>query len=128
MRDLASNIGVVLALSPAVQAATINGNTIDLQNFESAALVVTSGAIAGSGIFSAKLQESDTTTSGDFTDVVAADLVGTLPTALVADTTVKQSYIGHKRYIRLVVTQVSGTSVAVGAIVVLGNARNRPIA
>lgn len=43
MRDLASNIGIALALSPAVQAATIKGNPIDLHGFESAALVINTG-------------------------------------------------------------------------------------
>lgn len=128
MRDLASNIGVVLALSPAVQAATIKGNVIDTQGYGSAALVVTSGAIAGAGAFTAKLQESDTTVDGDFTDVTADLLEGTLPGTITADGTFKQSYIGHKRYIRPVLTKNSGTSVAVGAVVVLGHARNRPVA
>ncbi|MBB5046162.1 hypothetical protein HNR60_000904 [Rhodopseudomonas rhenobacensis] len=128
MRDLASNIGVVLALSPAVQAATIKGNAVDLQDYESAALILNSGAIVGAGSFAAKLQEADTTADGDFTDVPADLLVGVLPTALAADATVKQSYIGHKRYVRVVVAKNSGTSVAVGAVFVLGHARNRPVA
>lgn len=128
MRDLASNIGVVLALSPAVQAATIKGNTIDTQGYGSVAFIVNSGAIASAGNFTAKLQESDTTTDGDFTDVPATLVVGSLPTAIAADASVKQSYIGHKRYVRMVLTKNSGTSVAVGAVAVLGNASDRPIA
>jgi hypothetical protein len=128
MRDLASNIGVVLALSPAVQAATIKGNTIDTQGYGSVAFIVNSGAIASAGNFTAKLQESDTTTDGDFTDVPAALVVGSLPNAIAADASVKQSYVGHKRYVRIVLTKNSGTSVAVGAVAVLGNASDRPIA
>lgn len=128
MRDIASNIKVVSALSPAVQAATITGNVIDTQGFESAALVVNTGAIASAGDFTAKLQESDTTTSGDFTDVPAAKLVGTLPASLTADGSFKQSYIGHKRYIRPVFTKNGGTSIAAGAVVVMGHARVRPVA
>lgn len=128
MRDIASNIKVALALSPAVQAATIKGTAIDLLGFESAALVINSGAIASAGDFTAKMQESDTTDDGDFTDVVAADLVGTLPASLTADGSFKQSYLGHKRYVRVVVTKNSGTSIAAGAVFVLGHARNRPVA
>lgn len=128
MRDLASNIGVVLALSPAVQAATIKGNTIDTQGFGSVAFVVNSGAIASSGNFTAKLQASDTTTDGDFVDVPADLLVGAMPASIPADSSVKQSYIGHKRYVRLVVTKNSGTSVAAGAVAILGHARNKPVA
>lgn len=128
MRDIASNIGVVLALSPAVQAATIKGTAIDLLGFESVAIVVNTGAIASAGDFTAKLQESDSTTDGDFTDVVAADMVGTLPASLTADGSFKQSYIGHKRYIRVVVTKNGGTSIAAGAVAILGHARLRPVA
>lgn len=120
MRDLASNLGVSLALSPAVQSATIKGNAIDLLGSNSAMLVINTGAIASSGDFTAKLQESDTTTDGDFTDVPAAKLVGTLPASLTADSSVKQGYIGSKRYIRPVLTKNGGTSIAAGAVVVKG--------
>jgi hypothetical protein len=128
MRDIASNIGAVLALSPAVQAATIKGGAVDLLGFESAAIVVNTGAIAGAGDFTAKLQESDTATDADFTDVAAADLIGSLPASLEADSAYKQGYVGHKRYVRVVVTKNSGTSIAAGAVVVKGNAHLRPVA
>lgn len=128
MRDIVSNIGVKLALSPAVQAATIKGNTIDLQGFGSVAFVVNTGAIASAGDFTAKIQESDTTTDGDFTDVVAGDLIGSLPATLTADASVKQGYVGHKRYVRVVLTKNGGTSIAAGAVAILGNAAARPVA
>lgn len=128
MRDIASNVGVKNALSPAVQAVTIKGNAIDTNGFDAVAFVVNTGAIASAGDFTAKVQESDTTTDGDFTDVVAADLVGTLPASLTADGTFKQSYIGHKRYSRVVLTKNGGTSIAAGAVAVLGHARNQPVA
>jgi hypothetical protein len=127
MRDLASNIGIALALSPAVQAATIKGNAIDLLGFESAAIVINTGAIASAGDFTAKLQESDTTTDGDFADVAASARVGTLPASLTADASFKQGYIGFKRYIRVVLTKNGGTSIAVGAVALKGNARTRPV-
>ncbi len=127
MRDIASNVGVVSALAPAVQSATIKGNTVDRKGFESVALVINSGAIAGDGLYAPKLQHSDTTTDGDFTDVDAKFLIGTLPAALEANSAVKQGYIGHKRYIRVVLTKTSGTSVAAGAVAVLGDANARPV-
>lgn len=128
MRDLASSLGAVLALSPAVQAATIKGTAVDLRGFDSAMLVINTGAIVSAGDYTAKMQESDTTTDGDFTDVAASGLVGTLPASLTADGTFKQSYIGTKRYIRVVVTKNSGTSIAVGASIVKGRATQRPVA
>jgi hypothetical protein len=128
MRDLASNIGAVLALSPAVQAATIKGNAVDLIDFDSAVVIVNTGAVAGAGDFAAKLQESDTTTDGDFTDVAADDLIGVQPATLAADTSVKQGYIGMKRYIRVVLTKNTGTSIAAGAVVVRGHPHLVPVA
>ncbi len=128
MRDIASNIGVVLALAPAVQNATIKGITIDTQGFGSVAFAITTGAIVGSGNFTAKVQASDTTTDGDFIDVTSDLLVGVQPGVLPASSVVKQSYIGHRRYVRLVMTLNSGTSLVAGAVAVLGHARNRPVA
>jgi hypothetical protein len=128
MRDIASNIGTVLALAPAVQTATVKGVAVDTTGFGSAAIVINTGAIAGTGNFTAKLQESDTTTDGDFADVAASDLVGELPEALAASSVYKQSYVGHKQYVRVVLTLNSGTSIAAGAIAILGNASKRPVA
>lgn len=130
MRDIASNIGTVLALAPAVQSATIKGATVDTAGFESCAFVINTGATAGSPApsFTAKLQESDTDVDGDFTDVVSGNLVGSLPESLEGSSVYKQSYIGHKKYARVVVTKNSGTSIAAGAVAVLGHARTRPVA
>lgn len=128
MRDIVHNIGTVQALAPAVLAATTTGAALDLNGFESAALVINTGAIAGSGDFTAKLQESDTTTSGDFTDVAASALQGAFPASLAADSVAKVGYAGFKRYLRVVVTKNSGTSIAAGAVLVKGHAAHRPVA
>ena len=127
MRDLANNIGTVQAVAPAVLAATNTSAAIDLLGFESAAVIINTGAIVGAGDYTAKLQESDTTTGGDFGDVAAANLVGTLPASLAADSVVKVGYIGNKRYVRTVITKNSGTSIAAGAVIVKGRAHNRPV-
>jgi hypothetical protein len=128
MRDLASNLGVTQAVTPAVLAATTKGAAIDLLGFNSALIAITTGAIVGAGNFTAKLQESDTTTDGDFADVDASDLIGALPASLAANATVKQGYVGSKRYVRAVLTLNSGTSIAAGAVAVLGDASSRPVA
>src|SRR5262245_54930475 len=99
MRDLASNIGPVQAVAPAVLAATTTSNGIDLLGFDSAALVINTGAIAGSGNFTAKLQESDD--DSDYDDVAAGDLIGSFPASLAADSVVKVGYIGTKRYLKV---------------------------
>lgn len=128
MRDISQKIGVVQAVAPAVLSATTTSNPIDLRGFESAAIVVNTGAIAGAGDFTAKLQESDTTTGGDFTDVAPGDLIGAFPVSLGENATAKVGYVGHKRYARVVLTKNGGTSIAAGAVVVKGNAFERPVA
>lgn len=128
MRDLANNIGPVQVVAPAVLSATDTSAAIDLLGFESAAIVINTGAIVTAGDFTAKLQESDTTTSGDFADVAAAHLVGTLPATLEAASVYKQGYIGTKRYLRTVITKNSGTSIAAGAVLVKGHPHEAPVA
>ena len=58
MRDLANNLGAVQAVAPAVLSATNTSDPIDLQGFESAAVVINTGAIVSAGDFTAKLQEA----------------------------------------------------------------------
>ncbi|MBU4529774.1 MAG: hypothetical protein KUA43_08855 [Hoeflea sp.] len=128
MRDLANNIGAVQAVAPAVLSATDTSAAIDLLGFESAALILNTGAIVSAGDFTAKLQESDTTTGGDFADVAAAHLVGTLPATLEAASVYRQGYIGTKRYLRTVITKNGGTSIAAGAVIVKGHPHDAPVA
>ncbi|MCV0387676.1 MAG: hypothetical protein K5821_14890 [Nitrobacter sp.] len=52
----------------------------------------------------------------------------TLPDALEASTVYKQGYKGSKRYVRAVITKTSGTSVAAGAVFVLGHPHDAPVA
>ena len=126
MRDLYHNIKAVAALAPAVQSASVDGAAIDLKDANRAAFVLNTGAVAGSGDFSAKLQESDTTTPGDFTDVAAAEVDTDAPATLAAASTYRLGYRGYKRYARVVLTKASGTSIAAGAVAVLSDLRDRP--
>lgn len=127
-RDLVHNIEIVQAVAPAVLTATNTSAAVDTGGYESVTVAINTGAIAGSGLFAPKLQESDTTTSGDFTDVAAGDLLGSFPDDLAATSVYKVGYLGSKRYVRTVLTLVSGTSIAAGATIVLGNPRNAPTA
>ncbi len=127
MRDLYSNIGTVSALDPAVQAAAISGDAIDLMGFNRVAFAINTGAVVGAGDFGVKLQESDTTTSGDFTDVDVEQVVTNAPTTLAASSTYKLGYRGFKRYVRLSLTKAGGTSIAAGAVAILGDAASRPV-
>ena len=91
-------------------------------------VAINTGAIVTAGDFTTKLQESDTTTSGDFADVAAADLLGTFPASLAADSVYKVGYVGTKRYVRTVTTKNGGTSVAAGIMVVIGHPSDAPVA
>lgn len=129
MRDIASNVGAVQALAPAVQSATIKGSAIDLQGFDSVVFALVTGAVVSAGNFTAKLQESDTTTDGDFIDVADADLTGdNVADPLAATSAYKLGYVGTKRYARVVLTKNSGTSIAAGAVAIKGNPRSAPVA
>lgn len=127
MRDLYSNIGVVLALAPAVQAAAADGVAVDTKGFNRLAFVVNTGAIVGSGDFGLKLQESDASGSG-FADVSAAQVDSNAPATLTASGSFKLGYRGTKRYVRLSLTKVGGTSIALGASAVLGDPADAPVA
>lgn len=128
-KDIYSNFKAAQSVVPGVNSTTpIAGTAIDTAGFESAAMVVSVGAIAASGNVTLKMQHSDTTTSGDFVDVPAAQLQGAIPAALVASTVYKQGYLGAKRYLRANGVLNSGTSVAYGVDFVLGNARSAPVA
>lgn len=128
MRDIASNISVVQAVAPAVLTATNTSAAIDLLGFNSAAVIINTGAIGSAGNFTPKLQESDTTTGGDFTDVDADHLVGEFPAALAAASVYRVGYVGNKRYLRTVLTLNSGTSIAAGAVVIKGDPADAPVA
>lgn len=127
MRDIYNNIEVDQAIIPAVYAATTAGAVVDLLGFNSAALVINSGAIAGAGLYVVSLEESDASGSG-FAAVAADDMQGTLPASLAADSVVKVGYLGFKRYLKATITKTSGTSIAASAVIVKGNAASRPVA
>ncbi|MBY3070754.1 hypothetical protein HFO71_10415 [Rhizobium laguerreae] len=130
MKDTYHDNKAVQALAPAVVSAAVAGSPVDLSGFDSALFVINTGAIAGSGDFGVKLQESDTTTEADFADVAPADQLGTVPATLAANSAYRLGYIGskRKRYVRILVTKAGGTSIALGATAVLGHPAIAPVA
>ncbi|WP_336968330.1 hypothetical protein [Brevundimonas aurantiaca] len=128
MKDLHSHIAPVVSLIPAVITATASGAAVDLQGFNAAELLIMTGAIASAGDFTVKMQHSDTTTSGDFADCAAKDVLGSLPATLAADSVYRQGYRGGKRYVRHVITKNGGTSIIAGIMVLKGHAADTPVA
>jgi len=80
-----------------------------------ATATVTVSAVASSGNVTLKMQESATTTDGDFTDITSA----TFATALTAAAQTPQmiSFQFKKRYVRVYATLVSGTSVTAQTLI-----------
>ncbi|MBY5630418.1 hypothetical protein HFO42_20225 [Rhizobium leguminosarum] len=126
MRSIAANIGAKSSIDPAVQSASINGTGVDTLGFGSLAFLVQTGAIVGSGVFGASLEDSDDNVT--FAAVAADQVKSNAPTALLASSTYKVGYHGFKRYVRPVLTKASGTSIAAGVTAVLGYAASRPVA
>jgi hypothetical protein len=126
MRDMTQNIRTALALAPAVLTAFANGAAVDLKGADGVAFVVNTGALVGSAIFAAKVQESDD--GSTFADVSDSTLVDSnAPASLAASSSYKLGYRGFKRYARVVLTYTSGISLAAGASAVL-DMLDRPVA
>ena len=128
MRELLNDVGLVQSLAPAVISATATGAAIDLAGYQSALVIVNTGAIVSAGDFAISIEESDTTTGGDFAAAAAADVLGTVPATLEAASIYKLAYIGNKQYIRTVFTKAGGTSIAAGIVVAKGHALTGPVA
>jgi len=116
-RDGTSDVNVVESLRPALHDAT-DGQAVDLQGCDGALIACTTGAIDGTANAATliKIQESDASGSG-YDDVADADLIGTEPTTLTANTIYQLAYIGSKRYIRIVIASGGATSVAASGVV-----------
>lgn len=123
--DIKQTQDVQNSLAPAARTATANGTGIDLANFASANVAFSVGTITD-GTHTPKVQESDDNST--FTDVAAADLIGTLA-ALASNVNQRVGYRGIKRYIRAVSTVAGATTGGVyAAVVIRADARKQPVA
>ena len=86
---------------PEAVTADKTGTAVDVSGYESVlcTLSMTTGSSAGTF----KITESDTS-GGSYTDVAAADVIGTQDVACVEDDVVSIGYIGSKSFIKLVFT------------------------
>lgn len=124
--DAYSNVKAVPAIVPAVKSAEADGSTIDRKGFSSLLFVINTGAIAGDGDFGVKVQDS--ADGAAWADADAGDVLGTTPATLEATSAYRLSYIGSKRYARLAITKEGGTSIALGAVAILGLPEHAPVA
>ena len=138
MKDMTQNKAVQLLAPADITNTDTETLLLDTQGFEGAGIIVNVGALTGhiaTAYADLVVQECDTTADADFTDVDAADLIGTLPQLNSAASDDLQlysvCYIGRKRYIRLsieVTEAVPGTisAMVIGVTGVLSFARHMP--
>jgi len=119
-RDLTNTLNVNESIRPAVMTVATDGQGVDLRGADSAIIAVTVGAIVGAaGDASITLEESADGTT--YTDVATADILGTEPTALAANTAYQFGYRGDARYVRATFDPGAETSVAAAAVITRGH-------
>lgn len=113
------NLEIKELLSPATRSTSANGSAVDLQAtihpggrqikayLNLSSLAGTTPSVTG------KIQDSDTTTSADFTDVSGASFTAVTSTA---GGTEAIHFVTNKRYIRAVLTLTANTTEAVGTM------------
>ena len=126
MKDAISNVKAVPAIAPAVKTAAGDGTAIDVQGFGSLLFVINTGAIAGDGDFGVVVQDS--ANGSEWANVDDVDVQGAIPATLAATNAYRVGYTGSKRYVRLALTKAGGTSIALGAVAILGHPAVAPVA
>lgn len=142
MQDRHNNIKVLRVVSPVAVGTTgvgVKGQVIDRSGYDSVEFIVAYGAFSGvTAVVTPVIQECDNTTTGNFTSVADADLIGTellasLPAAnprvsgVSKNVTKRIGYRGKKQYVR---ANISATVTAVPPVsidVILGNPRLGPV-
>ena len=126
MKSKKGLIGLVQLIKPQDLAHTTTKSSIlDTQNCGTAEILLSMGVftgVDGSNYMTPKLQESNTTAEGDFTDVAAADIDGafTVVNSTAKDETIQRvAYRGSKRYVRAVLTY-TGTGITASLVSVSG--------
>lgn len=116
------NVEVKELLSPSVRTTSANGSAVDLQatihpgGREIKAYLNLSSTAGTSPSVTGKIQDSDTTTAADFTDVSGATFTAITSTAGGTEAIHFQT---NKRYVRAVLTFTANTTEATGGVLAL---------
>lgn len=136
-RNLSEAVSVASTINPILGNNTTEGTgtAVDTKGYDSATAIfhfgISGDTLSGTVYVTPTLQESDTTTANDFTNVAAADLVGSLTViddAAEDPATMVVGYRGTKRYLRALVT-FTGTHTAgipISAVIVRGHPKVAP--
>ena len=122
-RDLSKYIEEKIGLNGQTISSdtTTAGNVIDLQGFESVAVILKTDVVA-TGDVTLLLEDSDVVDSGFITvdtDFLTRTLASTKITT--ANTTERISYIGNKRYLKVSVVSANTASLYASVLVVKGD-------
>lgn len=145
MKDLYSNIELVQAFKPQTISATQSAVEVDLAGFNSCVLAwltgLEAGSLSGSLGWTLTITHADddgTGASGAYTNVAAADVQGATPSsglcftidAAAEDEMVyKLGYVGGKRFVKFLISEVGTTTGMPQAVLVIkGNPTNAPVA
>jgi hypothetical protein len=130
--DILSGLNYTIGAVQTLSGTTPNNSAlIDMRGWEGLTVLVDTGTVTDAGTaagFTMKLQHSNTTVTGDFVDVTAADLLPAGGTTTVTVTTDAANnllagaigYTGNLRYVRAVFTGTSGTNATVQPVFVRG--------
>jgi hypothetical protein len=140
--DLVHHVEVVEDVIPGAALATFAGGVaIDTAGYESLMFGIVSGAMAFTATdkLTWTVQESDTTTAGDFVDVATTDYIGAYVSGVsgwdrIMDAAGDASSVftigvrmNTKRYKRLVPTEGGTVSVVLATWAMLSHARSQPV-
>lgn len=121
-RDVRLELDPQVSVAPQSVGGAVNGTGIDLQGCEAALVVLSNGAATTAA--TVKIQESSDNST--WNDVADTDLIGvtgnTSGVAQTASSVAKVSYVGVKRYVRVVTT--AGTAALFSAAVVRAHLRH----
>lgn len=145
MKDLYNNIAVTQVTDPATVDATGNSGDIDLQDGNSATLLIAIGEDGGSGLSSShklafKLEHADDDGTGSadsyaacddddvlgYTSLTEAGVFFTLDSTDEDDAVYKIGYVGGKRFIKLTWTETGTVSVPMAVLLIQGHLLDSP--
>lgn len=144
MKDLYNSIAESMLLAPVSISATQSAVEVDLKDCNSAVFYwltgIEAGTLSGSLGWSLTMTHADddgTGVAGSYANVTAADVQGVTPSSGVVvtiddpaeDVTLyKIGYVGGKRFVKLLITEIGTTTGMPQALLVLkGHLRDAPI-
>jgi len=133
MKDLKNLINVVpgVPVQAFSSAKTVEGSLVDLNEFNSACLLVLAGNAWTDGSYTLTVKEGDAADGSDLADVDPSLLVKDAAAGVVgaANAVSRVGYVGTKRFIKPSLTSTGVTTGATaGVLVIEGNPKNGPVA